>query len=259
MVLRNARRFDEVNARLAAAEQGFEASFNEALNRICDDISAPGDPDLRVRVLAASQKYSFRGLRVTLVPHQRLAIERLERLDGALLSSASVKWLCQPPRSYTLFIPFEHQGRPILGGVEYINFESRIALRRHRVQRDGIVELSEMSRLSGAEKSVPVEWLVRATASVLAIYDRLRDWAGAPSMPAEISVEILGLVGLKPQIGEWPNEQVGTCLGFRTLFDRCTVADPTDFDDCLNMLARDLLNAGGLSTARVPQFTMAVA
>jgi hypothetical protein len=117
-----------------------------------------------------------------------------------------------------------------------------------------------MSCLSETEKGVSVEWLVRATGSVLAIYDRLRDWAGAPTMPAEISVEILSLVDLKPQIGEGLHEFVGTeSLGFRTLFDRCTVADPTVFDECLNMLARDLLNAGGLSTARVPQFTMAVA
>jgi hypothetical protein len=90
MVLRNARRFDEVNARLTAAEQSFDASFYETLNRICK-MSGSGDLKQRVRDWASSQKCSFRGIRVTLVPHQRLAIERLEN-PGALLPSGSVRW-----------------------------------------------------------------------------------------------------------------------------------------------------------------------
>src|SRR5207253_592045 len=44
-------------------------------------------------------------------------------------------------------------GRTILGGVEYTHEDSGRALRGHRVQRDGIVELSEMSCRSEAEKS----------------------------------------------------------------------------------------------------------
>ena len=91
MVLRNARRFSEVEARLEKATAEFEPLFFRSVDEMCK----PNSIDVVGDVIGSSTRARFNawvrhtprtlvGLRITIVPHQHLGIARLEEMDSLI-------------------------------------------------------------------------------------------------------------------------------------------------------------------------------
>ncbi|MGO9233008.1 MAG: helix-turn-helix domain-containing protein, partial [Methylocella sp.] len=87
MVLRNARRFSEVEARLEKAAAEFEPLFLRSVDEMCkpnsvDQVGAVADmsPRARLDTWVRNWPRTLVGLRITIVPHQHLGIARVEEM-----------------------------------------------------------------------------------------------------------------------------------------------------------------------------------
>jgi Putative DNA-binding domain len=269
MVLRKARRFDEVRERqLKAAKdqlkaaKDFEPYFLDALRNFRRSASRPegqneklavslGDPVTQFRAWAKENSYGLVGLRATLVPHQRLGIARLEDMGG-LISRGQIDEDDGRRNAIPLPYDYPHQPRRVLGGI-VSSKQTRTEQIELRLERDGVVELKNV-RQKDTFLHVRLDTLLGAVGSVLGSYRLLRDFASVPTMPAEVDVEVLVLPALRPLISEGATEREGSPLEFRTAFPSATIADQADFDDYLNELAGDFANAGGLSASALPKY-----
>jgi hypothetical protein len=116
------------------------------------------------------------------------------------------------------------------------------------MDRDGLIELSIVMH-EDPRKDISLDLLLGTAGSALGCYQCLRTFAGSPFLPAEIDVEILSLINVRPSIDEDLIE-LGAPLEFRTRFPTSTIADVSDFDGYINQMAGDFANAGGFSAAR---------
>jgi hypothetical protein len=103
---------------------------------------------------------------------------------------------------------------------------------------------------------VDVELLVATVACVLGVYDRLREKAGAPSMPAEIGIEVLTRgKPIVPRVGSSvPFARGHIPLERKTTFPIMSVSDREGFTEVVNAVAGDLVNASGLNVSVLPKY-----
>ena len=259
MVLRNARRFDEVKEKLSASEREFEPRFFSTLDAMrWSTANVVGVGTAKERVLARLKQLprSLIGIRVTIVPHQKLGLARLEDISK-LVPSGQINGVIngQPRSTYALLYQYPRAPRRILGGmVSSINNQDRVATLK--MDRDGLIELSIIMH-EDPGKDIPLHLLLATAGSALGCYQCLRTFAGSPFMPAEIDVEILSMLNVHPSIGEDVIE-LGVPLNFRTSFPASTIADVSDFDEYINQMAGDFANAGGFSAARLPEYRLVI-
>ncbi len=262
MVLRNARRFNEVEARLEKATAEFEPFFFQALDRMCKH-KMGSLADLPMRPVEAYRQWISRaphtllGLRVTLVPHQRLGITRLEDMKG-LIAGGQIDELRQDTVGSAIALLYDHDfgSRRVLGGMVSAMRHNERQATLH-VTRDGVVELKFVWQEPG-ELPFPHWVLLGGAGSALGCYQCLRELAGSPSMPAEIGVELITMPGSRPAFGHDVNVFQGQPLEFKTHFPIATIADTLDFDEYLNELAGDFANAGGMATTQLPRYRLAL-
>jgi len=203
MVLQKARRFDEVRERQLKAAADFEPYFFDALRgfrRFDSPHEGPkealavqsGNPRSRFRAWAEERSYGLVGLRVTLVPHQRLGIARLEDLHG-LVATGQIDEEGKDGRRNAIPLLFGHafQPRRVLGGVVSARQDrtERIEL---RLERDGVVELKDVWQ-HDIDRRIRLSTMLGAVGSALGSYTLLRDFASVPAMPAEIDADVLVL------------------------------------------------------------------
>jgi hypothetical protein len=250
MVIRNARRFDAVSASLEASSKRFQKTFVDTLLPQTPSVYIPPNADDRIDPWLINAGMAAFGLRVTLVPHDDLGIPRLEELTGLVPSPQSLRQggNMQVPYSKAAWIS-EHGGRPVLGGVDQ-SFPSDSSVRSYRVKRDGFVEGTRISW--GNQNAVPVECLVSMLACVLIVYDRLRERAGTPSMPAEVGIEVLTR-GI-PIVACVEYARGHTPLEPTTTFPFFSISDRDSMSQVINAVAGDLANASGLTVDVLPTF-----
>ncbi len=258
MVLRNARRFSEVEARLAKAKADFEPLFFRTLDQIrkptkdeLADRVVNMDPKQRYYAILGRIPHTFLGLRVTIVPHQSLGISRIEDLRG-LIAEGQIDLDNSSPIS--LLYDRGFNPRRVLGGMvsRLQTHERSITL---RIGRDGFVELDYIEQEQGAHP-FPSYRVLGGVGSALGCYQCLREFAGSASMPGEVDVELITMPDCCPVFGEGERAIQGQPLEFRTHFPTTTIAEVEDFDEYLNELAGDFANAGGLSASSLPRYRL---
>jgi hypothetical protein len=256
MVIRNARRFDAVGATLEDRAKLFHETFLRTLLPQTPTTYIPLDPEGRIFSWLSDAGMAAFGLRITLVPHDDLGVPRLERLTGLVPPQES---LLQKGRAGGIPVQgadtawiSEHGGRPQLGGVQQTGQLAAFVL-SYCVKRDGLVEGTAVSW--GNDCAVPVELLVGMVACVLGVYDRLRERAGAPSMPAEVGVEILTRGRpIVSRVGGAPFLRGREPLEPMIKFPPLSISDRDSFSGVVNAVAGDLVNASGLDVSVLPKY-----
>jgi hypothetical protein len=156
------------------------------------------------------------------------------------------------PGSDTVWMP-QYRERRRLGGIEQSQ-ELDDLVRSYRVTREGCVEATVVYWDKESAIVVPVEWLVAMVACVVGVYDRLRGQAGAPSMPAEVGIEVLTRgTSIVSRVG---SQRGHTALEPTTTFPSFSVSDLDSFSEVINAVAGDLVNASGLSVDVLPKFQL---
>jgi hypothetical protein len=258
MVLRNARRFDEVTARLAEQPSLFLRYFEDVLVAHCPPEVLPIGPSGRIHAWLRDEALAAAGFRVTLVPHGDLGIARLEHLAGLVPQHSFVQ---QSSGTSSAPVPgvevawmAEHGGHRVLGGVHQTEETDGLS-KSYLVKRDGFVEATIVFWGSNGEVHAFVQWLVCLLACVFGVYERLRDRAGAASMPAEVGVGVLTRGGqVQTRIGGRSFKLGSVALDPATCFPRYTVSDRDSFSEVINEIAGDLANAGNLGVEALPKF-----
>ena len=256
MVLRKSRRFEDVARKLEKAQADFEQHFwtTLALRRPQEFNVA----DMRVGMAqwSAANVLQLVGMRVTIVPHQALGLDRLEDVNK-LQPNGNIKFLQgEAPQQHPLLNPLFLQPRRRLGGVE-IKSEAPsgpISL-IHDLYRDGFVEIRSI-RADHASTAVHVVRFLACVGSALGFFHKLRKHGGAPNLPAEVGVEVLAVGNARPMVGWDTDATYGAPLEFRTLFPASTVSAKADFDELLNGVAGDFWNAGNGLVSRLPHFSI---
>jgi Putative DNA-binding domain len=261
MVLRNARRLDAVTATLKNRSEQFQGRFVSALIAHVPGTYVGAAQEARLASWFQGDRIAALGIRVTLVPHDDLGIPRLEHLAGLVPNSECVRQATsgrnQPVPGADVVWLAGGGGRRVLGGVEQTD-DSGGRVRTYRVLRDGFVEAAVISWGVRDEVDVHVGWVVAMVACVLGVYEKLRDQAGAPSMPADIGVEVLTRGGgVRTRIGGGSFTLGSVPLDPVTAFPRYTVSDRESFSETINAVAGDLANAGDMSARDVPSFELA--
>jgi len=251
MALRNARGFEGVVQKLSTSQTQFESCFFSKLRTMCNIPSSFSSDEFRNWL--TNNPRSFVGWRVTIVAHQNIGIRRLEEMRD-LIAGGRIEIVDDPYRdridNYPLLFRQAFNPKPILGGMTD-NLGSSERCLTLRVDRDGFVELSFVTQ-ADATRHVTLLTLLSGIGSAIGSYECLRLKGVAPSMPAEIGVEILSLPDRCPMIGSGFVEIHGEPLDFRTSFSSMTISDRSSFDYFLNEIAADFVNAGGLLSAQIP-------
>jgi hypothetical protein len=259
MVLRNARRFNEVKEKLSALEREFEQHFFSTLDAMpWSAAKVLGVDSSKGRVLVKLNQIprSLIGIRVAIVPHQKLGLARLEGISK-LVPSGQINGAKngQVRGTYSLLYQYPRSPRRVLGGVvSSIKNQNQVATLK--MDRDGLTELSVIMH-EDPNKDIPLSLLLGTAGSALGCYQCLRTFGGSPFLPAEIDVEILSMLNVRPSIDEDLIES-GIPLEFRTRFPTSTIADVSDFDEYINQMAGDFANAGGFSAAMLPHYRLAI-
>jgi hypothetical protein len=259
MVLRNARRFNEVKEKLSALEREFEQHFFSTLDAMpWSTAKVLGVDSAKGRVLVKLNQVprSLIGIRVAIVPHQKLGLAQLEDISK-LVPSGQINGAKngQVRGTYSLLYQYPRNPRRVLGGIAS-SIKNQNHLATLKMDRDGLIEVSVIMH-EDPNKDIPLDLLLGTAGSALGCYQCLRTFAGLPFLPAEIDVEILSMLNVRPSIGEDLIE-LGVPLEFRTRFPTSTLADVSDFDEYINQMAGDFANAGGFSAAMLPEYRLAI-
>jgi hypothetical protein len=158
------------------------------------------------------------------VSHQNLGIDRLEDARD-LVRYVCIDELRNGKRltGHRLLFSQSYNPRPVLGGTVDV-LQSSERCMSLRFDRDGFRYVSQ----TNPDRHIPLSSLLTGIGSALSGFECLRAAAGAPTMPAEIEVEILALPSLCLMISDTFPETRGLPLGFKTQFPTTTVADLTD-------------------------------
>lgn len=247
MVLRNARRFDETNAKLVAEEQGFWDEFTDYFRSHTSRIAAPTERD-KLEIYCSENQLALFGVRITVVPHQNLGIARLESFAG--LCARRKLSVTGETELIRLLEPDSLSSRRFINGVRcQSSTDPRFIV---TAERGGLCRiLAFETTFVGA---MPTDYLMSLSGTALSLYEGLRQRAGMPSMTAEVSVGIIAIGSLKPSIGHGINDYGSCPLEMQTDFPRYTIGTRESFDVALSMIAGDFANAGDLRVRGVPKF-----
>jgi hypothetical protein len=255
MVLRNARRFEDVIRKLTTSQAQFESYFFSKLRQMCKIPLSCDSTEQGFRHWAANnpRSRSFVGWRITIISHQDLGIERLEEMHDLIAGGCIDEYNGgERTRGHVLLYNHAFHPRRVLGGMTS-TIESSERCYSLRVDRDGFVQLSFLTQ-SDVGRHVQLSTLLSGIGSALGSYECLRLKARAPSMPAEIGIEILSLPDRCPAIGDGFPETLGQPLDFKTQFPTATISERSSFDSLLNEVSADLANAGDLHSSSLPRF-----
>lgn len=246
MVLRNARRFDEVRATLASRVEGLEPAFRNFLtSQINIDITG-GTEDSRIESWLGQRKLSAYGIRITICAHDDLGITRIATFDPLIPPKTCIaEQIAHGSATHAkidgLWPEFGRSER-FLGGVRQ-EFSWSIGHSEFRALREGVVELTLFFvDRTGQITLTPLE-LAGYLGCCMGIYDRLRDIAGRPMMPAEVAVSVLTRSPVQVATSKQLGMLTGRKLPSRADFPRRTIADAADCTELLNATVIDLLDA----------------
>lgn len=249
MVLRNARRFDEVRSTLDRRAEEVEIGFYQFLRRGIDIKVSGGSEDSHIDIWLQQKKLSAYGIRVTICAHDDLGIVRIGTLDHLIPDKRCVaEQTNQGPVTHLEMVglwPESGYSERFLGGVRCVSALQDVFLET-RALREGMVEQTFFTVLpSDRHIQTPFE-LAGCLGCCMGMYNRLRASAGRPDVPAEASVLVLArgpvTVANSIQLASVIDRQ----LPARSYFPRRTIADAADCTQLLNLTTQDFLDAANV-------------
>lgn len=179
MVLRNARRFDEVKEKLLESQREFEPNFFSTLDAMrwtTASVAGLDTPKERVLAKLKHAPRSLVGIRVTIVPHQKFGLSRLEDISQ-LVPSGEIGGFKDGKScsTYSFLFDYALRQRRIIGGI-VISRNSNTHVATLKMDRDGFIEVMHiMHEDSGQE--LPISSLFAVAGSALGCYRLLRRFA----------------------------------------------------------------------------------
>jgi hypothetical protein len=168
----NARRFNEVKEKLPALEREFEQHFFSTLDAMpWSAAKVLGIDSSKGRVLVKLNQVprSLIGIRVAIVPHQKLGLARLEDISK-LVPSGQINGAKngQVRGTYSLLYQYPRSPRRVLGGVvSSIKNQNQVATLK--MDRDGLTELSVIMH-EDPNKDILLSLLLGTASSALGCY-----------------------------------------------------------------------------------------
>ena len=240
MVLRNARRFDEVQATLSSRIKGLDSEFSEFLE---GRGLHPG--------VSEWKDLGAYGMRIVVCAHDDLGISRLPAFDPLIPPQSCIaEQTVHGPRPWANTAAIwarSNRSEKFLGGVRQVTRWGNTGLIggyvEFRASREGVVEQTLFLVHRPDQIIQTPEHFAAYFGCCMGIYDRLRNIAGRPTMPAEVAVSALA----RGNVYTGPSLQTAPLLGKRipakSDFPRRTISDTTDCSDLLNVSIQDLLDA----------------
>ncbi|MGA8908679.1 MAG: ATP-binding protein [Acidobacteriaceae bacterium] len=232
MVLRNARRFDEVRATLASQMEDLEPAF-------------------RTFLTSKTGTFNAYGIRIAICAHDDLGIPRLPKFDPLIPPATCIKkQTAQGPAALTeIAYPWSDpcSSERFLGGVRQVSSSSwDHGYSEFRALREGVVRLTFFF-VDHPDKLSKIPLVLAAYLGwCMGIYDRLRNIAERPTMPAEVAISVLTRGVVRVADGNLPESS--------SPFPRRTIADATDCTELLNITVQDLLDAANVHTLSPDRF-----
>ena len=188
------------------------------------------------------------GLRVSLIPHMPLGIDRLQTPEDIFASQSCFQRNDINIQQQDFLSPTHGSGKRVLGGLQYDYVGQDDYVRqdikwRFVADRDGMIGMNIVTIGNRGEVKVCGEWLLTACCELMNVYDGLRRRGGSPSMPAEIEVEVrtCGSIHVVVPSGSGPERPLDEVVNL----PRYTIAEDDDVSQMANSLEADLANAGG--------------
>ena len=245
MVLRNARRFEDVRAVLDRGVGALTEEFKEFLLS-----------DAATRVIGGSGGQASRSTPETLpayaigalvVAHEDLGISRVSSFAdyvpprtciGQVVGGGGVDG-----RGMNGLWPGPEHGTRCLGGIRQLSTWDTGKI-EHGISREGVVSARLFFRPGQDRAVITPHMLAGVIGCLLGTFDKLRISSGRPGMPGELAVAILtdGQVRAAPGDGRTALMSAGP-LPPRSAFPRRTVASSDDFGSAMTDGAQDLLDA----------------
>jgi hypothetical protein len=256
MVLRNSRRFDQVQATLMARMADTEPAFRAFLTSKIDTQIAGGTADSRIGIWLRQKSFSAYGVRITICAHDDLGIQRLQSFDPLIPKKTCVaEQTAQGPiidDDMIAFWPEPGHSEKFLGGVRQITPWSS-GLLEFRALRDGVVEITIFFINLADQNILTSQEIAGYLGCCLGIYDNLRTAAGRPSMPAEVAVAVFARGTVLSAVSRQSASIIGKILPDKCDFPHRSIADAADFSELLNVTSQDLLDAANVK-AHSPNF-----
>ena len=252
LVLRNARRFDEIRSRHEKKRRLFDLAQEEFLLLKCAKSSVAGGIDVGVAAWLSESGTCFYGIHIMLQAHEDLGITRIEDLSDLAVSENS--FLLAESGANEVAVGYSGWPCPsgftrMLGGAYNRDEDSR-RLRLVEAEREGSVCYT-LFMLGDEGGAITPKDLGVDLCYVMALYHKLRLLSGRPTVPAELSVVIVARGNARLS---WRRVtgMVGRKLPSESAFPRHTVSTLTDFEDSIAMLIQDFADVAGLgSTAKI--------
>ena len=256
-ILRNSRRFDEVQATLSGRLNNADGEFVKYLRSRVDIQISGGTIESNVDYWLKQKGLSACAFIVVACSHDDIGISRISDFDTLIPSKdCFLIEFAGDPRSEHARIswwPEEGQAQRFLGGVKQI-----LSWQGGRIEfvalRHGVVQLT--AYLVGEQQQLgqtPYD-MAAFLACSLGMYDRLRAAAGRPAMPAEVAISVLTrgtvLAGLLKNMVNLD----GRALPPVSRFPARTIADELSFSELINATAQDFLDSADFRNASPPQF-----
>ena len=257
MVLRNARRFDEVRTTLTSRLEGLEPAFRTFLTSKMDIEIAGGTEDSRIQIWLAQKNLSAYGIRITICAHDDLGIPRLATFDPLIpqktcIAEQTAHGQVTPIEMVGLWPEFGRSEK-FLGGIRQ-TVRSSIAFSEFTALREGVVEQTFFYIDRSDQHFQTPLGLAGYLGCAMGVYDKLRTIAGRPTMPAEEAISVLtrGVVRVAPSM-HFATVTDGK-LPAKSDFPRRTIADPGDCTELVNITVQDFLDSANVRTQSTSSF-----
>ena len=242
MVLRNSRRFDVLQDHLTKKSREFQEFMVATIDAAIPNTIIGSSQELRRAAWSRTSGKVGYGLRVSLIPHMPLGIDRLQKVDDIFTSQSSFQRNDRTMRQQDFLWPTSGTGRRVLGGIQFDYVEQDLKW-RFVADRDGMIEMVIVTIGNQGDLRVWGDWLLTACCQVMNVFDGLRRRGGSPTMPAEIEVEVRTCGPIHVEVTSGSGS--GHPLDEVVKFPRYTIAEDDDVSQMANCLEADLANAGG--------------
>lgn len=255
MVLRNARRFDEVRLSLDQRVGKLEMAFESFLAaRAGTNIITP-DQSVRVAIWLKQKQLSALAFKVVVCAHDDLGLSRLATFDPFVPDKRCIAEVTTeghvPSTEMVGFWPEQGHGERFLGGFRGSS-DWDTGLYSYEASREGIVEQTFLLVGAPATYITPAQ-VAGFVGGTLAIFDRLRVAAGRPDMPGEVAASFLSHGPVRIGLNQLSRVLDG-CLPAKGIFPRRTVASAEDISLVMEQTVQDVLDAANDRSPRGPRY-----
>ncbi len=246
MVLRNARRFEDVQRTISSRMSSLEPLLLADLDGRHRNTIIGGSDESRIEGWLKQNSMAAFAFRILLVAHEDLGIARIRTFDHLVPDKRCIgeRGSGRPAANIELvgLWPEQRSAHRFLGGVRQ-SVAWPEGLVEFCVSREGVVELTHL-RVGRPERiAVDPETLAGAVGCCFGIYDKLRLVGDRPSIPAELAISFLSRGPVRAAVDATSPEARGGQLPRSAEYPHRTVSDEDDMTRTLNDTVQDFLDS----------------